>query len=116
MLWHHTGVAVDTCLYGCIGAGSCTAWSKDQVAHLLPGPAYPWWCVQLATVSWESRRKAATAQNGGHPDEDGIFEYAGDGASKEEEGGIFVVLHGIVRSSYVAPDGSSNVRHTPVPS
>ena len=34
------------------------------------------------------------------------------GKDSKEDGGIFVVLHGIVRSSYVAPDGSENVRFT----
>ena len=38
----------------------------------------------------------------------------GGGKDSKEDGGIFVVLHGIVRSSYVAPDGSANVRVNPI--
>lgn len=44
----------------------------------------------------------------GRPGEDG------GGSGESESRGIFVVLHGIVRSSYIAPDGTEIVRSPPL--
>lgn len=40
----------------------------------------------------------------------GRYEEAGGGRGRAVSRGVFVVLHGIVRSSYIAPDGTEIVR------
>ena len=41
---------------------------------------------------------------------DGRYSEGGGGRGRAESRGVFVVLHGIVRSSYIAPDGTEIVR------